>query len=1132
MNVLFVSECDKRALTETRRVLDQFAERRGACVWQTPITQDGLSMVHQMLRKTARKNTAVACHWIRGLNHSELLWIVGDRARFSSQGTVPTNTTERNIVRAESERGWHTLATIRALVDLSSLLHDLGKSIASFQEKLRGRNTKRNLLRHEWISLRMWAAFVGDSDDAAWMQRLQTPSSADDATWCGARLLRDGLDSNVAEPFRCLALAPWAQAVGWLVLTHHRLPLYQVLEGNDIRHKIFHKHLADPLGFIGPEWNESHFLRREKEDPPQALRDYWTFPNGTPVASLAWRERAARAGKALARLVSAGTPAPLANPYVMHMARLCLMLGDHFYSSLQDPQKRVSIAQPLDLLWANTKKDGGRNQTLDEHLVGVAEHATQLASTLPSLREALPSLGRVAALTARAQDPRFAWQNRAFDLARSVQQATSVQGAFVVNMASTGCGKTLANARIMAALAGSTGFRCTFALGLRTLTLQTGAAFRERLQLDANHLAIRVGGAATKALFEYYAQQAADSGSESTQALVEEDTVIDYEGPTIDHPCLQKLGHDPAAQKLVTAPILVCTIDHIMPATESERGGRQIAPMLRLATSDLVLDEPDDFDLNDLPALTRLVHWAGLLGARVLLSSATLPPALIEGLFAAYSAGRLHYEQNRGLHPTATGVRIPCLWIDEFAQSTGSCGTREEFVASHTDFASRRGEKLLEARKAPRRLTYVEPLQRPLGIVGALSQQDAATAVAEVIRRVSSELHERHHEESDNGTRVSFGLVRMANISPIFDVARALFRASSLPNTQLHLCVYHSRHPLLVRSAIENMLDEVLRRTPPRSAISHEVVQRAINIRPAKNHIFLVLGSPVTEVGRDHDYDWAIAEPSSMRSLIQLAGRVRRHRGGVADSPNICVFSTNVKALRGKRPAYERPGFEDAAHPLVTHDILGLLLEDELRTLDALPRVLDARRGKGQSPPFGNLVDLEHARLAEQMLPRIVATNKTATRRPQPAPEPNAASWWQFPPSGPLLSAELQRSQRFRKSTLGEADEIALLPDDDGTSTRLHRLATIRKEEFFVPIEGHLCHRIADDDLFGDTLPWGPPDYLTLLHDLAAARQFRSLRACAERFGLVNVLHDDGGWRYHHTLGFDKAQTESKGDFD
>ena len=49
MNVLFVSQCSKRALTETRRILDQFAERCGERTWQTPITQAGLETVHKLL---------------------------------------------------------------------------------------------------------------------------------------------------------------------------------------------------------------------------------------------------------------------------------------------------------------------------------------------------------------------------------------------------------------------------------------------------------------------------------------------------------------------------------------------------------------------------------------------------------------------------------------------------------------------------------------------------------------------------------------------------------------------------------------------------------------------------------------------------------------------------------------------------------------------------------------------------------------------------------------------------------------------------------------------------------------------------------------------------------------------------
>ncbi len=65
MNILLISECNKRALTETRRVLDQFAERKGRRTWQTPITYEGLKTLRMLLKKTARRNTAVACYWIR-----------------------------------------------------------------------------------------------------------------------------------------------------------------------------------------------------------------------------------------------------------------------------------------------------------------------------------------------------------------------------------------------------------------------------------------------------------------------------------------------------------------------------------------------------------------------------------------------------------------------------------------------------------------------------------------------------------------------------------------------------------------------------------------------------------------------------------------------------------------------------------------------------------------------------------------------------------------------------------------------------------------------------------------------------------------------------------------------------------
>jgi len=74
MMVIFVSQCEKKALNRTRRVLDAFANRIGDNTWQTVITAEGLQAVKKLLRKTASKSTAVSCFWIRSRSRSEFVW--------------------------------------------------------------------------------------------------------------------------------------------------------------------------------------------------------------------------------------------------------------------------------------------------------------------------------------------------------------------------------------------------------------------------------------------------------------------------------------------------------------------------------------------------------------------------------------------------------------------------------------------------------------------------------------------------------------------------------------------------------------------------------------------------------------------------------------------------------------------------------------------------------------------------------------------------------------------------------------------------------------------------------------------------------------------------------------------------
>jgi CRISPR-associated endonuclease/helicase Cas3 len=50
-------------------------------------------------------------------------------------------------------------------------------------------------------------------------------------------------------------------------------------------------------------------------------------------------------------------------------------------------------------------------------------------------------------------------------------------------------------------------------------------------------------------------------------------------------------------------------------------------------SSDLVIDEVDDFDGRDLIAIGRLIHHAGMLGRKVMISSATIAPDLALGFY-------------------------------------------------------------------------------------------------------------------------------------------------------------------------------------------------------------------------------------------------------------------------------------------------------------------------------------------------------------------------------------------------------------------------------------------------------------------------------------------------------------------
>ncbi|WP_261817606.1 type I-F CRISPR-associated helicase Cas3f [Vibrio gallicus] len=1016
MNILLISECSKQALVETRRVLDQFGERKGQRTWQTPITYEGMKTLRMLLKKRARKNTAVACYRIYGKNHTELMWVVGKRSKFNLEGTVPTNRTQRNILRAGDESNMHSNQAIALMAGIAGLFHDFGKANALFQEKLRGKGEGFEPYRHEWISMQLFITFVAERDDKTWLQALCDLKAGCDQTVLSSYTLTKSVKfADIATH------SPLAAAIAWLIVSHHRLPQQQA--PNAPKGDLNKADTWIDQG-IGVEWNAiNHKSGKFSETTTQQCSE---FPFGLPMQSRTWRAKATALATRALQLPNLAEYARLECAYPMHVARMVLMLSDHAYSSdnaHEHWQDREYNA------YANTdRKTRHLKQKLDEHCVGVAHNAYLLAKVLPSLRSALPTLIRHPILKKRVIDPKFRWQNRAYEVLAGEKNRAQEQGLFAVLASSTGTGKTIAGAKMAYALGDQhQGCRFSVALGLRTLTLQTGDALQEALHLDDDDIAVTIGSQAVKDLYEQNKQGADENktsehtftGSESQQMFDED--YVKYDGE-LDNTYLNRWLQDKSRanlHKLISAPISVSTIDHLIPATEGVRGGRQIGPMLRLMTSDLILDEPDDFDVTDLPALCRLVYWAGLLGSRVILSSATLPPALVSELFDAYQHGRKQFNAANA-HPTTDAVVT--AWIDEFSAMSHLVTDKKDFEAKHNNFIDARVDQLAKASEPLHRGALVQLKEEDINPVDAF-----ATAILQHAQALS------HQHCTVEGTKTfSAGLVRMANIEPMLAVANQLFTRSPDPDTRIHYCVYHSQQPLVVRSSIENALDSLLKRDPSTSIMAHPTVQEMLADYPEKHHIFVVLATPVAEVGRDHDYDWAIAEPSSTRSIIQLSGRVQRHRRLAPSLPNILIFNKNFKTCQGVTPAFCQPGFESTeeycaklSEPsnkrswllLRSHDLAepSLLAQDAFGVISAAPRVKQPQRLVNPSTKTAaGFIELEHLALNLNLRDK-------------------GRVWWTS--SYSHLFGEIQRQTKFRQSA--PSVEYVLDVDVQGTEVKL-----------------------------------------------------------------------------------------------
>lgn len=1127
MMVIFVSQCEKKALPRTRRVLDAFANRIGDNTWQTLITEDGLQTVNKMLRQTASKSSAVSCHWIRSRSRSQLLWVVGNKKKFNAEGIVAVNSTEQDLLNNDAEQNWKYLPLIKAFTGLAALLHDWGKATQLFQDKLNPRSKNRfkgDPLRHEWISSLLLMALIqsgkAPEQDQSWLEPLLDQLIDE-------RKLTAAIPELSQEPMPFNKLPDAAAVLLWLVLSHHRLPK------PDNRGKYGDKTNDTPqqlLQRLSQKWGYENLC--DDVEFKRRLPDCFRFPQGLLSDSPRWMQALSHRARQLqvhlplfADAIKDGSWRSIA-----HHARLCLMVGDHYYSSQAQAKNWPNTVN----LFANTHRDGPEKgqfkQQLDEHLVNVANIAVNTCRLLPRFERDTPKAEDIQQLEpsknlTSKMKKQFGWQDKAVTKIKEYRQENDDKfgGYFIVNMASTGRGKTLANAKIMQALSDDQqSLRFILALGLRTLTLQTGDEYRDRIGLTDDELAVLIG---SKAILELHqgskeAREKEDQplegegfGSESCEPLLDEqEDVIGY---GFDDERWQNLLPEEELTTVLTgrkerallyAPVLACTIDHIMAATETTRGGRYILPSLRLMSSDLVIDEIDDFTGEDLVAIGRLIYLAGMLGRKVMISSATIPPDFALGYFTAYQKGWALFAASRHQYS-----QVACGWIDEFKTELVTVNQGEDAIANYQAAHHRFVEKrLIKLRDEPvKRRAEILILPTP-----SADNSHEASYFSAIQQAILAKHHQHYVQDSKTSRHVSFGVVRCANISPCVTLTEYLLDASWPADVTVRVMAYHSQQVLLLRHAQEQHLDQVLKRkisvNDLQGAFHHPVIREHLDSEDTQHIIFVLVATPVEEVGRDHDFDWAVVEPSSFRSIIQLAGRVRRHRDADLNNeiPNMGLLQFNLKGYRGgKKNVFSRPGYEQDDWQLFSRDLTDLVDEPALKLrLDAAPRMFKDSNVQ--------LAALEHHVIGRTLGCHYLKGEPSVKDDPANSPK----NLWGYTDDYWWMTALPQQFNRFRNSDPGvnlyqvineQGKAVFQIYDQKRGWLDFEKRLGIERQ----PLNEQRTKRL-----------WLVRDYAALVAEQSALRN-EDIEQTSQRLGEISLqYYEDGNrYRYNDQLGLVKV---------